>query len=198
MLPRFSPAGLAAFLLPVLVHAQSVTILHGSSDVRDCSLNARRAAVSTEPVVIVDESPCSRALDQGDTLSPRNIAALHLNRGIIFAAQQQYQAAFADYKKAYEISPDIPELYVNLGNLYFIDGNLDRAIEFYGKSLELGLHKAHIAYLNRGMAREASGLREEAENDYVAALSLKPEWPVALDKLSALRNRMGEPDHGSP
>jgi tetratricopeptide (TPR) repeat protein len=61
-----------------------------------------------------------------------------------------YTAAIHDMKRAAEISPEIPYVYYNLGNLYSLSNDLPEAIVQYSKSLELfpGLAEA---YYNRGL-----------------------------------------------
>ena len=172
------------------VNAQSVTILHGSADAQDCSYTARLVSSNPSLGSIYSESSCTRALEQEELYTLRDIAALHINRGIILAGQEDYQAAFADYKTALDIKPSLPETYVNLGNLYFLGDNFDKAIEFYDKSLELGISKRHAAYLNRGMAHEKQGELDLAEVDYMQALTLMPEWQLALDKMARLQAKI--------
>lgn len=183
----FSILLLSAGLAPA--HAQSVTILHGSQDAQSCSMEARLAS-RRQPVgstySTYSPSSCSRALSTPNVYSLRDLAALYMNRGIIYVSQEEYQTAFADYKKAFEIAPNLPETYVNLGNLYFLGENFGKAIEFYDRSLELGINQDHIVYLNRGMANEKSGNPDLAENDFNQALVAMPGWQPAQEKLDRL------------
>lgn len=185
----FLSIGLTGFISSG-VSAQSVTILSNNEDARECYYVARVLAAHPAMESIYTESSCNRALEQKDTYSTRDLAALYINRGIILGAQEDYQAAFNDYKTALDIDPEIPETYVNLGNLYFLSNKLDRAKEFYDKSLELGIRKSHVVILNRGMVYEKKGQLEQAEIEYRKALELVPEWQLGLDKLEALHRKM--------
>jgi len=63
-----------------------------------------------------------------------------------------YTAAIHDMKKAANLSPDIPYIYYNLGNLYCLSGDLPEAIVQYNKALKLFSNIAE-AYYNRGLVQ---------------------------------------------
>ncbi len=184
--------GIVLACCSAIAHAQSVTVLHGSDDARACSHEASLASAQPR-FSAFSETSCTRALAYPELYSRRDLAALHINRGILFAAQENYQAAFADYRTAFELKPDLPEIYVNLGNLYFLGEDLDRAIEFYDRSLELGIRRAHVVHLNKGIVLENKGRLAEAEHNYRLALEISPEWRLASERLA----RLGE-KHDAP
>ncbi|MAT51695.1 MAG: hypothetical protein CMK32_10990 [Porticoccaceae bacterium] len=166
------------------VQAQAVTVLNNSRDGRDCYFNARQASQRPDMGSTVSEAPCTRALDSPD--HQRDQAALLVNRGIILTAQQQYQAAFDDYKQALELKPNLPEALLCLGNLYFMAERFDKALALYDQSLANGLRQDSAAFINRGMVFERQGKLAEAEVEYRRALEKRPDWTIAQQKLATL------------
>ena len=67
-------------------------------------------------------------------------------------ANYDYTTAIHDMKKAANLSPEIPYIYYNLGNLYCLSGDLPEAIVQYNKALELYSNIAE-AYYNRGLVQ---------------------------------------------
>ncbi|MDD2584291.1 MAG: tetratricopeptide repeat protein, partial [Bacteroidales bacterium] len=63
-----------------------------------------------------------------------------------------YTAAIHDMKKAVNLSPEIPYIYYNLGNLYCLSGDLPEAIVQYSKALEI-FPNIGEAYYNRGLVQ---------------------------------------------
>ncbi|MEJ2761826.1 MAG: tetratricopeptide repeat protein [Gammaproteobacteria bacterium] len=95
-----------------------------------------------------------------------------------------YRDAFTDYQRAIKTMPDLPEPYVGRGNIYFLAGKLNKAIDDYTRALDLHLTRNYIAYLNRGMAYEKLGRFDVAEADYRQALKAQPDWELAQKKLN--------------
>lgn len=82
-------------------------------------------------------------------------------------------------KSQAEPSPEISgktlqtELEFQRGNVQLLLGQVDAAIEFYGRSLELHRYNANT-YNNRGVAYAIKGDLDQAIKDYSAAIELKP------------------------
>lgn len=134
---------------------------------------------------------CTRALEYGDMNENFRIAIL-VNRGIIYAAMGEFQRASADYQRAENMNDEVPEIYVNRGNLWFSTARYGDAIEAYSRALELGMHDSQVGYLNRAFALERLGNFEEALADYQRALEIAPEWNLARQKIQILQQRMAE------
>jgi tetratricopeptide (TPR) repeat protein len=166
---------------PVTVGAQSVTILGDSGDARECYFSAG-IAIQMQNTSSSEIETCSRALSLGN-LRLRDKAATYVNRGILYAANEQYQEAVKDYERAMKLYPEFGAIYVNRGNLFFLGQSYDSAILEYTKALNLDLRQDYVAYLNRGMAYEKLGKLSNAESDYRLAIKMAPEWSVAKSKL---------------
>lgn len=57
----------------------------------------------------------------------------------------------------------------------------------YSKSLEINPHP-YMAFYNRGVLYEGIGDMENARNDYMRAIEIKPNWDVPKKRLEALGN----------
>jgi tetratricopeptide (TPR) repeat protein len=63
-----------------------------------------------------------------------------------------YTAAIHDMKRAAELSPELPYIYYNLGNLYCLSNDLPESIIQYSKAIELFPYIGE-AYYNRGLVQ---------------------------------------------
>ena len=174
-------------LAPGSAFAQAMSVIGGSEDAHTCATSAQFAA-STHDVGTVDVEPCDRALES-DALGFKDRVATLINRGVIRVANGDFQDGYSDYENVMAISPETPETYVNIGNMYLAGEKYETAVEFYSKSLELKIRQVHVALTNRGMAYEKLGNKVAAEADYRKAIEIAPAWPVAQMKLKRLLAR---------
>ncbi len=130
---------------------------------------------------------CTLALTRS-ALSPRDRAATLTNRGIIHMALNHYDAAITDFNGALELKPEFGEIHVNIGNIYFINDDYYGAVQEYTAAIEKETTKAHVAYINRGMAYEKIGDLQNAEKDYRVALEFLPGASLPLVRLDQLLN----------
>jgi tetratricopeptide (TPR) repeat protein len=168
--------------------AQSMLVLGSGEEARRCSMAAEVAATmrtgSSE-----DVDYCTQALALV-TLRRAERAGTYVNRGIIQSVLGNTADAQADYDRALEVQPELPEAYVGRGNIRFIQNDIAGAIAEYDRALGMEMRRRHIVLLNRGMALEARGDLDGAERDYREALRLSPEWPLAqarIDRVLARR-----------
>ncbi len=176
--------------------AQSLVVFSNNEAATSCSEFAFEASLtnqSSEHYL----SYCDRAIEN-ETLLRADIAASYLNRGVINMALGHYSDAHADYLTAQRMAEYLPEVYLNLGNLDFLQKNFAKAIENYGLAEQLGLRQAHILYLNRGMALMNLGQLDAAEAQYMQALGSRPNWSPAQQKLEQLRQLRMQRDPASP
>ena len=71
-----------------------------------------------------------------------------------------------------------------------MSGDLNKAIENYLTAAELGIEQQHLIHLNLGIAYERQRSYRMAETAYEEALALSPQWPLAINNLAALREKM--------
>lgn len=180
---------------PLTVLAQyhdstSMEIMTGNSYARDCyraaSIAARIHYTSSKEI-----ETCTFALDYS-ALSLRDRAATLANRGIIYMALEDYQRAIQDYTAALNLKPEFGEINVNIGNVYYLGKVFDKAVEEYTAAIEKKTTKAHIAFLNRGMAYENLGDFDKAETDYRSSAQLVPDWALPEVRLDQLLRKKQE------
>ena len=176
--------------------AQSMTVLGGDSYARECYVAASVAArshFSTREGI----NNCTHALQYGK-LSLRDLLATHVNRGILYMGQKEFDRAAKDYETAVGLNPPTGEVFVNRGNLSFLVNAYSEAINEYTRALELGLENDHIAYYNRAMAYERVRNFDGAAADYRRAIELQPEWYMPQARLDSLLRATGKPSEYYP
>jgi tetratricopeptide (TPR) repeat protein len=120
---------------------------------------------------------CDAAIQSG-RLRSRDLSATLVNRGIIHSDRGELNEALADYLEARRLTPGLPESYVGEGNVRFLAGQFQAALDAYDEALEMGLSTPHAAHFNLGLTYEQLGRWDEAEAAYREAASLAPEWPL--------------------
>lgn len=180
-----------ACVLPVLLYGQSIqadTLFGGDSFAVECYV-ASQAAVASGSSNRADLDVCTRAIEDAN-LPVKSLIGSFVNRGVIYMAMGKSYDALNDLNRALSLDKDTGEAYVNRGNLWFVKGKLEQAIKDYDLAIELGVLMPHIAYLNRGIARESLGQLSAAQRDYKAALLIKDEWPEAISRLNRVNNEI--------
>lgn len=178
-------------LLPGFLHAQPMMVLGGGQKAQECFMNAEMAARNLPGVGRSLLDACDYTLEYSK-LNIRDRAATFANRGIVYAAMSDFDAAMADYNQAISMRPAEPEFYINRGNSYFMMREYTQALDDYEESLRLGLKQLHFAHYNMGMVYERLGNDQVAEREYQTALDNEPEWPLASNRLQIVRARMAE------
>ena len=172
---------LAVALFAADLAAQSITIIGGGTLATDCY---QRSVDATQfgNASFADTEICDKAIYHGQ-LTRQDLQATYVNRGVLYAALGKFDYADKDYQQALALGEEVAEIYLNRGNLKFMLERFQEAIEDYNKAQELGLKQTHILHLNRGMAFENRGLLDAAEQNYLMALEIVPDWRPAVEKL---------------
>lgn len=139
-----------------------------------------------------DLENCNNALTR-TALSMRDRAATLANRGIIYMSLEEYDLAIKDYQDAIGMKPEMGELNVNIGNVYYLGKVYDKAVIEYTAAIEKKSSKIYVAYFNRGMAYESLGKLAEAEADIKVALEMLPQWAAAQKKLEEVQQKIRNP-----
>ena len=176
-------------------NSTSMDVITGNGYARDCyraaSIAARIHYTSSKEIM-----NCNHALNYS-AMSLRDRAATLTNRGIIYMALEDYERAISDYSSALKLKPEFGEIYVNIGNIYYLGKVFDKAIQEYTSAIDKATSKIHIAHLNRGMAYENLGDFDNAELDYRAAMELLPDAAlpqVRLDQLLQKKEAAANPE----
>lgn len=167
-----------------------MTVISNTNFAADCYHNSVMA-IQFQSSGLDDIEPCDTAIEHG-ALVKQDLVATYVNRGVIYVAMEKFNLAASDYEKALSLDADLPATYLNRGNLWFVAEHFDRAIADYSKAMELQLGELHIAYLNRGMAKESMGSLLAAKSDYHLSLELRPEWALAEAKLARVERKLSQ------
>ena len=183
MRAHFAPAVALVLVVaaPRAAQATAVTVL-GSSDARECFLNA-----STRSSSVASLDSCREALASSD-LTRRDRAATHVNMGIILNALSRVDDAMQAFDAALALSPRLPAAVLSRGNSHFQRGDYDRAIADYELSLRYGLKDEAAAHFNRGLAHGKKRNFREAARSYRRALEVAPEFERARQWRELLRS----------
>ncbi|MEP7347869.1 MAG: tetratricopeptide repeat protein, partial [Gemmatimonadaceae bacterium] len=151
---------------------------HKDLDVRALALASLHFARGGVPAV---RSVLSRALDRAGNAEPLLRARWSIILGYLADKRRNggnAPAAIAIYRKALEVQPSNPQLYLNLGLAFAQTGDQASALTQYTRSLELD-GKQPLALVNLGIALDEQGRPSDAVAAYQKALALAPRDPLA-------------------
>ena len=99
--------------------------------------------------------------------------------------------AVATYRKALEVTPTSPRLYLSYGLAQAQAGDVDGAKASYQRSLALDPNQP-LVLVNLGIARESSGDPAGAEQAYRRAIAIDPNEPLAYFNLGNVYLKRGD------
>lgn len=168
-------AVLAALPAPSLAGVYAV----GSSNARLCYEAAETLLMPTVQTMRRCDSAVADA-----TLSRHDLAASHVNRGILRLRRGQTDAAIADFDTAAALTPNEAEAYQNKGAALIRLNNPREALPLFTMALERRPNRPALAFLGRGIASEALGDVRAAYRDYRRAAELEPDSQDARMELT--------------
>ena len=178
--------------MPGVLFAQAMMVFGGGQKAQECYMNAEMAARNLPGVGRSLLEACDYTLEFSSRLSLEDRAATLANRGIVYAALNDFDAAMVDYNQAISMRPTTPEFFINRGNSYFMMRNYAEALNDYESSLGFGLKQLHFAHYNMGMTYERLGNDVIAQREYQLALEYEPGWPLASNRLQIIQERLAE------
>jgi tetratricopeptide (TPR) repeat protein/sugar lactone lactonase YvrE len=116
--------------------------------------------------------------------NPKNIAA-RMQIAILYARFGLYEEAKIAFEALNEIAPNDSAVYSNQGNLYFLQEDYVRAIEFYSRAARLDLEDGGIL-INLSMAQYKAGNLSQATASYQRAKKLNPSVAQEYETYSKL------------
>jgi tetratricopeptide (TPR) repeat protein len=125
---------------------------------------------------------CSRALSDQE-MSVRDRAATYINRSVVRLRVHDWSGALGDTDLAIARVSGIGEAFVNRGAALINLGRTQEALTDLNRAITIGLDKVHLAYYNRGLAKEKMNDTRGAYADYRKALDLDPTFTMAADEL---------------
>ena len=113
-------------------------------------------------------------------------------RGTILQ-NKNWENEIAFFGSSLKYHPKNARLHLNLGNTYFEQGDVDKAIEEYQKAITIDRRYA-VAYGNIGSSYLRKGNNAEAEKYLIKAVSLKYNYPIAHYNLGIILLKKAQPD----
>jgi len=106
-----------------------------------------------------------------------------------YMKEKLYDKAARTYRKLIELNPKKAAYYSSAAYAYGLNGDLDRQIEYYQKSLKFDYEDDEV-YMNLGAAYEKKGLFQEAMKAYTTAYELNPDSTKAARKIPQMKIRI--------
>ena len=115
----------------------------------------------------------------------------HYRQAEMFANEQRFDKALREYQKVIELDPLLPQAYLGLGNIYFVQSKFDLALETYTQGIELKLDAPEI-YCNRGIVYTKQGQYDKAITDFQQALAIDTNYTPARFELGFVYQQIGK------
>ena len=165
---------------------------HPDTDVRATALAALHFARGNDPGTRQFLGTTLASLGATDGAAIRARWALVLGfLGDSLLSHAEPEAAVATYRKAIEITPRDPPLYLHLGLAQARAGRTADAIASYQRSLSLDTQQP-LVLVNLGIALEGSGDEAGAERAYRLAIAVDPNEPLAHFNLGNIYLKRGD------
>ena len=129
---------------------------------------------------------CDEALLR-DNLTAYEVAATHVNRGILRLRRGGVDGAIEDFDRAIAIDDSQPEAYLNKGSALMQRNNPGEAVRLFTVALQHNTRRPHVAHYGRAIANEALGNVGAAYRDYRQASVLAPNWEEPREDLQRFR-----------
>ena len=169
----------SAFSLSMAATASAQIVVQGGGAAQACYMSTKAG----NPGRIGAIRKCEAALLELG-LSNKDLAATHVNLGVLLMRKGDYDKAKTHYSRAIEMRPKLSEAYINYAASLIYTGDYNAAIKAVDTSIELGTDKMPEALYNRAIAYDRLKNYKGAYKDLKQALALRPEWTPAIDLLS--------------
>ncbi len=119
----------------------------------------------------------------------RDSKVVYINLGSAAGLMGHHEEAIEAYKRAYELAPDSPEIFNNLGVEFLETGQLDKALSAFMRAAALTSNPGTQAIIrnNLGDVFMRKGMLDEAIVQYAEALGLMPDSRRIAFKLERAR-----------
>jgi len=121
-------------------------------------------------------------------LRPQSIEAFY-NLGMYYQENDALNEAMEAYRTILKLDPKYKFAYFNLGyiHMYYLRV-YPEAVKYFTGSLEVDPNYAE-AWYNRGYCRELMGDEMNAREDYTKAMSIRPNYKLAMEGMARLERR---------
>jgi type IV pilus assembly protein PilF len=169
-------------------------LFSGCAGNRELTTKRARAEAALGISLIQENQPRAGLthLLEASRLAPDNARILH-EVALVYRDLKQYPLSLQYFKKALALEPKFPEAWNNLGTLYLILKEWDKAIPCFKRATGTLTYKTpHFAYNNLGLAYYHAGDYQKAIESYREALSLAPDYSLCWDNLGVAFEATGK------
>ena len=107
--------------------------------------------------------------------------------GLIYMDLAEDKLAEENFRKALDLDPKNSDIHNNLGYFYCTRGRYKEGLEQLQRALQNPLYRTpELAMYNAGICHEKEGKAAEAEADFRRALTLRPDYGLAILSLAKL------------
>ena len=125
--------------------------------------------------ILKNSSEVISTLKQALEIDENNSTALHLLGSIL--NEQNSQECIKFYENCLKLNPNSYLTYNGLGNFYLKTGQLEKALEYYNKAIDVDGKRSAKIYKNRAYLLEKQKRSVEAKEDLKTYLKLFPKAP---------------------
>jgi tetratricopeptide (TPR) repeat protein len=122
--------------------------------------------------------PCME-VTAADNSSQNPEVQKHIDKGIQFGNEGDFEKAISEFKEVLKLDPKNVHAYNNIGVAYFRIGNLDEAITYYTKAIDLGIADASMYFFRGQIYGKYKYEDAKAIKDYTKAIELQPKYSRA-------------------
>jgi len=166
------------FSLAMASTASAQVIVQGGGAAQSCYMSTKAG----NPGRLGSIKTCQTALTEA--LSNKDLAATHVNLGVLLMRKGDYADAQTHYAQAIKLRPKLSEAYINHAASLIYTGQYTDALTTVDKAIDLGTDQMPEALYNRAIAYDRLKNYKNAYKDLKQALVLRPDWAPALDLLS--------------
>lgn len=112
---------------------------------------------------------------------------------LTFIYSDNFKDRLSFWKNAASTSPHSPLAHRNLGAMYYLDGQLDKAEPEYKKALELNQYEA-MAHMNLGLIYMSKNRLSEAEEEFEKEIEINSSYDNVYFNFGLLRYRQEKPE----
>ncbi|MDY6937875.1 MAG: tetratricopeptide repeat protein [Cyanobacteriota bacterium] len=127
-------------------------------------------------------------------LNPKQPTWVYFTLARLFKERDQFDDAIATYQTALEVYPDNAKLYPSLAIVTEQNGDIDGAIAYHSRGIELNPGQQTWVYLTLGRLLTEQDQLDEASANYQAALKIHPENAKLYQSLGVLAQKKEDPD----
>ena len=136
-----------------------------------------------------DREKAKKLLLQSIEVTPNNAEGYYL-LGRIYTKQKNYPKAISAYKQASELDPQMPEVFYNLGYIYYaIKKDYSQAYKMYQRSVELYPPFLDEALFNLAVVQNKLGKRQDCIKSLERASRVNPENKQVINFLEYVKQK---------